>query len=327
MIKFKSKDIKFSIITLSTLFISIIVLTLSFKNNDLHKLSIVSQEICNVNKDLGSTINNTDFNLNESINILKKNLVELQNLNNSLENINVTDKNINLKNQLSSYIQSNIKLYESSLSILSMQNPNKFSSLYNDLLKSEQNILINTDSFKNSKLNLYFPEEANIFFIKLNQYVNDSFKSTREKDIIYSQKQDFLIGINSILSDFSYLKEDLQPIINNIKDTKRSLSILIGDINTKRSKYLEIKEKSYSMTLPNGSQECYESLIEMLNSYEIYLNSIERSIKYDIDNSKANDNKLNADINNNYKDSFDKYNTLTSCYDDLKNNIKIYKKH
>ena len=58
------------------------------------------------------------------------------------------------------------------------------------------------------------------------------------------------------------------------------------------------------MTLPNGTQECHESLIEMLNSYEIYLNSIENSIKYDIDNAN-----LNADINNNYKDSFDKYNT------------------
>ena len=118
MIKFKSKYIKFSIITLIMLFISIIVLTLSFKNNDLHKLSIVSKEIFNVNKDLGSTINNTDFNVNESIDILKKYLVKLQKLNNSLENINVKDKNINLKNQLSSYIQSNIELYESSLSIL-----------------------------------------------------------------------------------------------------------------------------------------------------------------------------------------------------------------
>lgn len=327
MIKFKSKYIKFSIITLIMLFISIIVLTLSFKNNDLHKLSIVSKEIFNVNKDLGSTINNTDFNVNESIDILKKNLVKLQKLNNSLENINVKDKNINLKNQLSSYIQSNIELYESSLSILNIQNPDKFSSLYNDLLKSEQIILINTDKLKNSKLNISFPKEANIFFIKLNQYVNASFKNTREKDIIYSQKQDFLIEINSILSDFSYLKEDLQPIISNVKDTKRSLFILISDINTKRSKYLEIKEKSYSMTLPNGTQECHESLIEMLNSYEIYLNSIESSIKYDIDNAKVNDNKLNADINNNYKDSFDKYNTFVSCYDTLKNNIKIYKKH
>ena len=327
MIKFKSRDIKFSIITLSMLFISIIVLTLSFKNNDLHKLSIVSQEICNVNKDLGSTINNNDFNSNESIDILKENLIKLQKLNNSLENINVKDKNINLKNQLSSYIESNIKLYESSLSILNMQNPDNFSSLYNNLLKSEQNILINTDSFKNSRLNISFPKEANIFFIKLNQYVNDSFKSTREKDIVYSQKQDFLIEINSILSDFSYLKEDLNPIINNIKDTKRSLLILISDINTKRSKYREIREKTYSIILPTGTQECYESLIEMLNSYEIYLNSIESSIKYDIENSKLDDNKLNTVINNNYKDSFDKYNTFLSCYGTLKNNIKIYKKH
>lgn len=327
MTKLKFKNIELSALTLIMLLVSFIVLTLSFKNNDLHKLSMVSQEIYKVNKDLGSTINNNDFNFNDSIDIFEKNLVKLQKLNNSLENINVKDKNINLKNQLSSYIQSNIKLYESSISILNMQNPDKFSSLYNDLLKSEQNILINTDNFKNSKLNISFPEEANIFFIKLNQYVNNLFKRTREKDIIYSQKQDFLIEINSILSDFSYLKEDLQPIINNIKDTKRSLLILISDINTKRSKYLEIKETSYSMILPNGSQECHESLIEMLNSYEIYLNSIESSIKYDIENSKVNDNKLDTNINNNYKDSFDKYNTFLSCYDTLKNNIKIYKKH
>lgn len=324
MIKFDFKNIKFYIIVLIMLTVSFILLTLCFKNNDLYKLSTVSQAIYNLNKDLDTTVHDNTFNFPDSKNIFQEKIFKLQKLNSYLDDIKIDNKNINLKHQLSSYIQSNITLYESGLAILNMQNPNKFSYLYNNLIKSEQNILKNTNNLKNSKLNISFPKEANIFFLNLNQYVNDSFKKIREKDIIYSQKQDFLIQMNLILSDFSYLKENLEPVINNIKNTHRSLSILLEDLNMKNSKYFEIKNKSYSIILPYGTENTHSSLIEMLNSYEIYINSMEHSIQYDIENS--NDYKSKNSINNKYKDSFDKYNTFLSCYNDLINNIKIYKK-
>lgn len=327
MIKMQSKYIKFLIPAVIIFVSSLIVLTLSFKNNDLHKLYTVSKEVSSLNKDLGSAFDNDEFDFNASITILKTNLAELEKLNIFLNNIDVKNKNNDLKNQLSSYIKSNITLYEASLSMLNINNPNKFSIIYNNLLKAEQKILLETDNLKNNGLDINFPRESNIFFIKLNKYANDSFKNNRESDIIYSQKQDFLLDINLLLSDFSYLKEDLQPALNNIKENQRDLSILLSDINTKRSKYLGAKEKSYSMVLPQGTHDCHSSLVEMLNSYEVYLNSIEKSIQYDINNSNSNDNKTTKIIQNYYKDSFDKYSIFLSCYDDLKNDIKIYKQY
>lgn len=326
MIKIQSKYIKFSIVTIIIFILFLIVLTLFFKNNDLHKLSTVSKEVSSLNKDLESAINNDEFDFDASITILEENLVKLEKLNAFLKNIEVKNKNDDLKSQLSAYIESNITLYKSSLAMLNIRDPNNFSPLYDNLLKAEQNILLKTDSLKNKGLDINFPKESNIFFIKLNKYANDSFKNNRENDILYSQKQDFLLNINSLLSDFSYLKEDLQPALNNIKENQRDLSILLSDINTKRSKYLEVKDKSYSMALPQGTQDCHSSLVEMLNSYEIYLNSLEKSIQHDINNSNSN-NKTKKTIQNYYEDSFDKYDTFLSCYNILKEDIKIYKKY
>lgn len=57
----------------------------------------------------------------------------------------------------------------------------------------------------------------------------------------------------------------------------------------------------------------------MLNSYEVYINSLQKSVETEINEPTS------TDIDSNYDDSFDKYKSFLSYFDSFENAINDYK--
>lgn len=334
MIKLYKKNLKF-IIPISTIIILLlIVLTVSLKNNDITKLTKISKEIVNINTSLRDGVKNNTFDYNSAYNLLQNNLKSFNNIHSDLNTMTLKkNSSEEMKALLLEYTNLNIDLYNSALNILNNHEIEDFTNLYKNLIANEKNILKASDDLSDSKLNISFPKSADLFFVSLNNYINNLYKLNREKDISASQKLDFLLYTNSIISDFSSLKEDLQTALIKIREDKRDLSILLNDINDKRSKFSEIKNKSYSVSIPSGAQNCYTSLEDMINSYEVYINSLESSVKSEIILNKENNNKVSLSINHKssrdldekYADAFDKYSNFISSFELFQNAISDYK--
>jgi hypothetical protein len=94
------------------------------------------------------------------------------------------------------------------------------------------------------------------------------------------------------------------PALKKIREDKRSLDVLLKDIKDKRSKFNDIKNRSYGLTIPEGGNECYNLLQDAINYYELYITTLENSIIVE----KTSQNGDNKEIEENYSNSFSKYN-------------------
>lgn len=320
MIKVEKKYLKFILPSILIIILIVLVLIVALKNSDINKLSKVSKEITSINSSLQSATTADSLDYDKTCDILKQNLSALNNVNSDLEQINLKKSSYEyLKKSLCDYTSLNVSLYNSALNILTSKTQNNFSELYNKLITDENNVFQASDKLTNTEVKLSFPNNSKSFFSKLNKYVNDLYKENRETDITRSQKLDFSLYLNNVISNFSTLKQDMQPALLKIREEHRDLSVLLQDINNKKSSFTTIKNGSYSVSIPSGAQDYYQSLEDMLNSYEVYINSLEKSVKTEISEPNSND------LESTYADSFDKYNSFLSYYDTFKNAITEYK--
>ena len=330
VINFYKKNLKFIIPISIFMMLILIVLTLSLKNNDTTKLTKLSKEIVAINESLKDTIKNDTLDYNKTCSILQNNLESFNKILSELNSVPLKKADSEeSRSLLLNYTHLNVDLYTSALNILNNKESEDFSTLYKSLITNEKKILKSSTDLSNLELSISFPKSANIFFVYLNNYINTLYKSNREKDISNSQKLDFLLYLNSVVSDFSKLKEDFQIALIKIREDKRDLSILLNDINNKRSIFLDIKNKSYSISIPSGAQSYYMSLEDTINSYEVYIDSLEASVKSEI--ALNNEISLYRSYNSTktldegYSDANDKYSNFISTFESFQNAISDYK--
>ena len=116
------------------------------------------------------------------------------------------------------------------------------------------------------------------------------------------------------------MNEDLFVAIDKIREDKRDLNVIIDDIYLKEKTYDDIKTSLLSLSIPEGNSDIYDSLIEYINSYKPYLNSIKEAVIYE---KSLNNNQLNSnEIMKIYKDSKDKREYSLDCYNTFKNKLK-----
>ena len=337
MINFYKKYMSYLIPILAFIVLLLIVLTLYLKNNDINKLSKLSNEIVSLNSSLKSATLNENFDYDKACIVLESNLNSLKDIKSRISQLELKkSESEKIRQSLNNYININMDLYTVSLNILKNKEVESFPALYKDLINKEKILLESSISISNSSINVNLPKDANIFFVKLNKYINDLYKSNRENDINNSHKLEFLLSINNIFSDISTLKEDIKPALEKIREDKRDISILLDDINKKRSILSAIKDKSYSISIPVGAENCYSSLEEVINSYTIYIDSLESSIKNEISNSKISNNTKTKktistliihpnNINDLYSDTFEKYSDFLSSINSFEDSLSAYK--
>ena len=294
------------------------VVNLTPSNRNISKLNNIVKKIESCNEKLKDCLDDNGINSDTTKETLTNELIELSNIQSTLDSTNVLDQNKELKTKLSETLEYNINLYQLTLSIIKNPNSTEILQTYNEYTQTYELLKNNYDTLRLLGLDIEFPSEAEEFFTTSTTFINTLIKLNRENDIKVSQKSTYILNLEDCIEVLNSIKEDLRPALAKIREDGRSLDNLLKDVKDKRSKFNELKSKTYSFSIPENGNDCYQVLQDTLNYYELYITSLEHSIVVE-KTSTEKDKDDNIDIN--YENSFEKYEDFTDSLKDLKSEL------
>lgn len=294
------------------------VVNLTPSNRNISKLNNIGKKIESCNEKLKDCLDDNGINSDTTKETLTNELIELSNIQSTLDSTNVLDQNKELKTKLSETLEYNINLYQLTLSIIKNPNSTEILQTYNEYTQTYELLKNNYDTLRLLGLDIEFPSEAEEFFTTSTTFINTLIKLNRENDIKVSQKSTYILNLEDCIEVLNSIKEDLRPALAKIREDGRSLDNLLKDVKDKRSKFNELKSKTYSFSIPENGNDCYQVLQDTLNYYELYITSLEHSIVVE-KTSTEKDKDDNIDIN--YENSFQKYEDFTDSLKDLKSEL------
>lgn len=307
--------------TIAAVFIICISLfLLVFNSKDFkskRELTKISKELNNINLSLSDSIDDLSIDTSKSSSNLSEGLTSLRELSLRISEVDATYiKNSDIKDALSTSVDSTINLYDTSLNLLASPgsiNSNDILTNFDDL----KNQCISDYEILSSKgVNVRFSNSTLSFFNNYYGYLNTLVKINRDSQFKDSIEKEFVYKLESFKNDFTYLNEDLTPAINKIKEDNRDLEVIIDDIYKKEKLYEYLEETLSRISVPEGRMDTYEALKEYLNAYNPYLIAIKEAVILD----KTTDNK-EEDINKKYKEASSKRENLLTIFEGFINKL------
>ncbi|NLK93873.1 MAG: hypothetical protein GX275_01590 [Clostridiales bacterium] len=298
-----------------------IILQASPNNKDFTEISNIISLVNKCNLSLGQSVRDSTIDTESATETLTNGLLELNDLKLILKNFHVSKNNEEIKTQALETISNNITLYQLSIDMLAT---NEFQKLNETHIQYLNQLKLLEDNYY--KLNLLginssFGASEKVFFTNSSNYATAVLKITRDKDTKEATKNNYLKSINECYSLLEKISEDLNPALEKIREDNRSLNVLVQDVKNKERNLNLIKNKSYSISIPENEDYLYNSLKETISSYETYINSFQYALDVETSSPKSNN------INNNYEDSNNKYNNFLSAINTLKKNMDNFNKN
>lgn len=301
----------------------LLIINLTPSKSNLRTLNKYGSEINLCNGALKDALFDSGINLKEAENILSTQLIALNEIKTNIFSLQVVDGQLNSKSKLLETLDYNISIYELCLSLIRNPKDKDIITTYNKYYTTYSLCINNYDTLSLLGLKSKFPEDAKIFFESSFNYFNILIKINRESDIVSDQNKSYVSSIKDCITLFDDIDEDLQPALNKIREDKRSLDVLLKDIKIKKSKLNEIKNKSYSLTIPDKGAECYSLLENTINHYDLYVMALEHSIVVEKSSSTEDNSKT---IQENYTNSFSKYTDFIKSLKDLNTELDNFNK-
>lgn len=287
-------------------------------------LNSTFSDISSINNKLSSSIENNTINIEKASSLVTEGLAELNILKDRL--ILIEDsllKNASIKKDLNSSLDDTILLYNyllNSLSspkdIISNENLDSFYSLVENCTLSYEK------ASSHSNKTIQFSKESIIFLNTYYSYLNTLIKTNRDTDFLSKQSREFIIKLEGFKASMDDLNKDISLAINKVREDKRDLSVIIDDIYLKENLFEGLKEKAFSLSIPDGYLNSYNYLFDYINYYEIYITTIKNAVIYE--KTCSDIEEYSKEISKNYKNAYSKRDDVLSSYEDfiltLKNN-------
>ena len=290
------------------------------ENSSFRNLKSISLNINKINDDLSSLVKDYTIDTNKTKKYLNESIQSLNTMSNSLSTLDIDSKNISIKNKLTSSINSTINLYDKCLSILSDPENIIDSSIVTSVSDLKNECSSTYSSLKENNIDISFNKDTDLFFENFIYYINTILKINGDLNFKNTQSREFIYKLQSLSRTLDVLNEDLFIAIDKIREDNRDLNVIIDDIYSKEKTYDDIKISIYSLSIPEGNSDIYDSLLEYSNAYKIYLNSIKESVI--LEKSLSSKDLTSKYIDKLYKDSKDKRQYSLDCYDNFKNKLK-----
>lgn len=303
--------------------IILLIINLTPANSDLRDLNKYGNEIVTCNLSLNDAVDSNGINLNAAEDILSTQLITLTEIKGNIFSLDVVESKLNSKSKLLETLDYNISIYELCLSLIRSPKDKDTVTTYNKYYTTYSLCINNYDNLSLLGIKAEFPKEATNFFEASFNYFNILIKINRESDIRTDQNKAYVASMKDCIALFDNIDEDLQPALINIREQKRSLDLLLSDIKLKKSKFNEIKNKSYSITIPDAGNDCYNLLSNTINYYDLYITAIEHSIVVEKSLSTDENTKTNEE---NYNNSFSKYTDFIKSLKDLNAELDNFNK-
>lgn len=287
------------------------------KNRTISKLNSFSNEINICNDTLKDAINDKSINTSNAIDILSSGILTLDSIKDNINSTEFNESYADLKASFKKTLDYNISLYEISLSILKDPKSNELSNKYtslNSTLELFNECSTNLDALG---INYTLSDYSKIFFLNMKYYTNALIKLNRDSDIINNQKRNYIMEIEKCLSSFEPIKQDLKPAIDKVKEDGRNLTVIIDDINAKKSSLESIKKSFNLLSIPENGRELYNSLSESINAFNVYIFALEKAVVLD-----GSDNNKSDSL---YSDAYDKYSSFLKSLNLLKKQVDNFK--
>lgn len=296
------------------LIISISLFLLIFNSKDFktkRELTQISKELNNINLSLSDSVDDLSIDTSKASSNLSEGLTSLRELSLRISEVDATSiNNSDIKDALSTSVDSTINLYDTSLNLLA--SPGSITS--NDILTNFDDLknqcITNYEILSAKNVNVRFSNSTLNFFNNYSGYLNTLVKINRDSQFKNSIEKEFVYKLESFKNDFTYLNEDLTPAINKIKEDKRDLEVIIDDIYKKEKLYEDLETTLSRISVPEGRMDTYEALKEYLNSYNPYLIAIKEAVILD----KTTGNK-EEDINKKYKEASSKRENILTTFE------------
>jgi len=321
--KIINSNIKLLIISLFMfVFFSPIIIKYSPYNLQVKKLNIFIGEINQCNLSLTQSIQDKSIDSKLAEDLLTSGILNLNTINQDISSLSVMKQNELLKKNVLNSLSYNASLYEISLSLLTTSDVNNINTKLPEFSESLSLVENSSNTLNLLGLDSSFPIECKVFFENSSNYVTTVLKVTREKNVNSEQNKYFSQGLTECLSLFDNIDEDLKPALDKIKEDGRSLNVLVSDLKNKRSSLSTIKNKAYSLTIPEKGSILYKNFQNTITTYELYINSLQYSLITESSSSCSSEI-----IAENYNESFDNYNSFLASFQELKKELDIFNKN
>lgn len=287
-------------------------------------LNSTFSNINSINDNLSSSIKNNTIDTEKASTLVTDGITELNVLKDKLIIIDDSSlKNPSIKADLNTSLEDTILLYNYLFNSLS--SPKDIST--NENLDTFHNLVENcalsyekASSHNNKEIK--FSKESILFLNAYYDHLNDLVKINRDDDFLSKQNREFIIKLESFKDSMENLNKDFSLALNKAREDKRDLSAIIDDIYLKEESFEGLKEKVFSLSIPNGYLDTYNYLLDYINYYEIYLSTIKNAVIYEKTCSDVE--KYSNEISKNYKNSSSKREDVLASYEDfiliIKNN-------
>lgn len=289
-------------------------------NNNIDKL-YTQIEKCNIN--LRDSVDSKGLNLKEAENILSTEVINLSNIKDNLISLQLDNNKQEIKDKLLETLDYNINLYESCLNLIKKPDDNDILNKYQTCSDNYSSLLKNYKALNSLGANINFPEESQGFIDLTLNYFNNIIKLSRDKDIKVGLKRNYISNLEECIAAFDDISENLEPALKKIKEDNRDLNILLQDIKEKKAALNEIKNKSFCLSIPEEGTNCFHFLQDTITYYDLYITSLEQSIVLEQTCNKENNCK---NIEENYNNSFSKYQDFLTSLKDLREELDKFNK-
>ena len=313
---------KISIIILIP-FIILLIVNLTPSHRNIRQLNKICKSIESYNTSLKDAIDDKSINTEVTEELLTSNSIKLADINTELTKLNVISKNESIKQHIIETLSYNINLNNIILNIIRNPKNTNITLKYEEYCKNYELLLKGYENLKLIGLKAELPNSAKIFFENSSNLIGTIIKLNKEKNIELNQKKSYVSSLEECIDDFDVISEDIKPALDKIREDNRSLDVLLKDIKEKKSKFSDIKSKSYNLSIPEKGNNCYELLKDTLNYYDLYITSLEHSIIIE----KSLDSKVDKNIDSSYLNSFSKYEDFIKSYNNLKDELYSFNKN
>ncbi|MGL4572133.1 MAG: hypothetical protein ACRCVJ_13830 [Clostridium sp.] len=284
---------------------------------NLRHINKFSKEISSINLYLAECISKESVDPEQSKKTLTDNITKLKDVQSKLSDLEVSSNASNTKALLDETLTNNISICEKAMSLYNNASTSELSSKLKDY-----NVNLEALKSLNKDLNALgvksvASKDSLEFFEKTYKYFDTLIQINIMKDINSEKNSAYILAIDKMVSNFKEIDEDLRPAFNDIIKNNRDIHVLISDISNKKSTFENIKNDFYSLSIPEEGNELNSSLLQTINLYDIYINSMNDALDSYITDSNNNVN---------FENSFSKHADFITSLNNLCNKLESFKR-
>ncbi|WP_373897507.1 hypothetical protein ACER0A_012455 [Haloimpatiens sp. FM7315] len=332
-IKSKSKLLKFSILLgiltiimlvfFSTYYFSI---NNSFKNYENNINSVVSS-INKINDNIGSLYSTSEDTTKILLDSLPSKVNLLNNIKHKLNTINPSAKYKKSYEYLYKGLDNNILTYNHLINLLKEPLNKDYEKNINKLNDSFDSCQKYYTLFSTKNSAILLPNNLKNIIIHSTNYVYDYMRKERDKEISKNQIIEFYNKIDEVYSQFNSLKTDYLVQLKNPREDHKLYDSLDSKLDKDLEKAKNLKKMLYEISIPEDKMNIYNSLKNLLYSYDNYIQSFKYTVsieKIKTSNKAVKVEELDAlyiDANNKLSEVDMYYDSFVKLYNEFKKSI------